>query len=546
LTADCDTDVSLAVFHQTLDGAGHTLTAHDPPGGNFMGAVLSNNRMWLDVENLTVEGTGFATNCSTSLTGISFTGAGGNLNGVNIENITQHNDCQLGWAVTANNAAVVNVTNMVATGYQKAAILAQGPMGLNVSASTLGPPDSLQGVIAQNGIQYGGTGVDAGTYGTISQSTIYGSGSGHASDPGTAVLLYGAPNVTISNNTITGAGTDLGVAVATDTVDTPNIASTGVTISHNHIARTAPDSPDSFGIGVSVNPPTVNAQPVQLHASADASSATLICNTFSGWKTNIGDATQAPCVIPGSSGYWLATARGQVSNFGAAHFHGSAAGMALRAPVVGIAHTPAGGYWLASTDGGVFGFAAPFLGSLGGTRLNAPVVGIAATPDGRGYYLVSADGGVFTYGDAHFKGSTGNVRLNEPIVGLAVTADNRGYYLVAADGGVFTFGDARYRGSLGGTPLAKPVVGMAVDTATSGYWLVAADGGLFTFHAPFVGSTANVHLVAPIVAVAATHDNRGYRFVASDGGVFCFGTAHFQGSLTAAPPDTVVDIASTG
>ena len=58
--------------------------------------------------------------------------------------------------------------------------------------------------------------------------------------------------------------------------------STNVTISFNQIGRTSADAPpDDPGIGVDVDHPT--------------SSATLICNTFSGWITNIVGAVQISC-----------------------------------------------------------------------------------------------------------------------------------------------------------------------------------------------------------------------------------------------------------
>ena len=60
-----------------------------------------------------------------------------------------------------------------------------------------------------------------------------------------------------------------------------------------------------------------------------------------------------------------------------------------------------GGYWLVAADGGVFRFGdATFHGSAGGIQLNKPIVGMAVTPDGGGYWLVASDGGVFRYGDA--------------------------------------------------------------------------------------------------------------------------------------------------
>jgi hypothetical protein len=135
---------------------------------------------------------------------------------------------------------------------------------------------------------------------------------------------------------------------------------------------------------------------------------------------------------------------------------------ALNAPIVGIASTTAGPYWLAAADGGVFGLdQAPFLGSMGGQPLNSPIVGIAATPDGGGYWLVAADGGVFSFGDASFYGSMGGQRLKAPVVGIASTPDGGGYWLAAADGGVFSFGDAAFMGSTGALHLNAPIVGIA-------------------------------------------------------------------------------------
>ncbi|MGH9102569.1 MAG: glycoside hydrolase family 3 N-terminal domain-containing protein, partial [Acidimicrobiales bacterium] len=76
---------------------------------------------------------------------------------------------------------------------------------------------------------------------------------------------------------------------------------------------------------------------------------------------------------------------------------------------VALSGTPDGhGYWLVASDGGVFAYGdAGFYGSAGGIRLSRPVVGMAPTPDGHGYWLVASDGGVFAYGDAGFYGSSG-------------------------------------------------------------------------------------------------------------------------------------------
>jgi hypothetical protein len=80
---------------------------------------------------------------------------------------------------------------------------------------------------------------------------------------------------------------------------------------------------------------------------------------------------------------------------------------------------------------------------------------------GSGYWVVSSDGGVFTYGDAGFFGSLGGQRLNAPITDIIPTPTRQGYWLVASDGGIFSFGDASFFGSPASIGVKAPVVGMA-------------------------------------------------------------------------------------
>ena len=232
-------------------------------------------------------------------------------------------------------------------------------------------------------------------------------------------------------------------------------------------------------------------------------------------------------------GYRFVASDGGIFDFGSAGFFGSAGGMPINQPVVGMADTPStNGYWLVASDGGIFSYGdAQFFGSTGALRLNKPIVGMAATPDGLGYWLVASDGGIFAFGDAQFFGSTGSLRLNKPIVGMAATPDGLGYWLVASDGGIFSYGDAQFFGSTGSLVLNKPIVGMAAGPGGNGYWLVASDGGIFTYgSATFHGSMGGVPLNQPVVGIAATPDAGGYWEVASDGGIFNFGDAQFFGS----------------
>ncbi len=210
---------------------------------------------------------------------------------------------------------------------------------------------------------------------------------------------------------------------------------------------------------------------------------------------------------PGGSGYWLAASDGAVFGSGplaggAPPVYGSAAGLSLRAPVVGIASTPSGrGYWLIGRDGGVFAYGdAPFEGAFSPydcitVALDQPgvcptsasaqpsqpdVVALAATPSGHGYWLITASGQLDTKGDALFYGTV-TQRLNGPVVAMAATPSGHGYWIVAADGGVFAFGDATFYGSMGGRRLNGAVFAISPTAAGRGYWLAAADGGVFAF-----------------------------------------------------------------
>jgi len=219
------------------------------------------------------------------------------------------------------------------------------------------------------------------------------------------------------------------------------------------------------------------------------------------------------------------------------------------APSSGASGTFAGGgnTVTVNTDSNGVAVAPQFTANLvpGGYIVTASVPGInppaafslvnQASSSSAGYWLVSSDGGVFSYGTAHFYGSAGAIHLARPIVGMAATPDGGGYWLVASDGGIFTFGDARFFGSTGAERLAAPIVGMAATPDGGGYWLVASDGGIFTFgDARFHGSTGAEHLVSPIIGISPTADGGGYTLAASDGGIFTFGDAGFYGSASAA------------
>ena len=309
LTEDCATMETLTVpaTITTVDGGNNTISATDIGSDQWDGAILTNATpgQTMTIQNLTVEGPvgGFqvCTEALNSLVGILFADANGSLNNVIVDHIWQQPNpsdepsCQTGRAIVARGIGTqrtVTITNTTVRDYQKNGIEARGTVTMNVSGSTMGPPNNQEGLIAQNGLAY-----VLGASGTAANNpAIYGSGDNAQPPPegpadGTAVILYGATNVTVDHNTIIGAKTDIGIAVVA--------GSTGIVISFNSVTRSAPDTPDLTGIGIGVNPPGARVSVTDaVDPVGEGAAATLICNTFSGWIAgrNIVGAVQISCV----------------------------------------------------------------------------------------------------------------------------------------------------------------------------------------------------------------------------------------------------------
>ena len=224
---------------------------------------------------------------------------------------------------------------------------------------------------------------------------------------------------------------------------------------------------------------------------------------------------------PTGNGYWLVSTDGGVFTFGSARFAGAASGQPLSGPIVDIAPTPdGGGYWLAGSDGSVlpFGDATSF-GSLAGGPIPHRVVAITPTTDGGGYWLLTAEGGVFTFGSAKFFGSLPGINVNARAVDLLARPQADGYWIVDDAGGVHPFGGAPDVGSLQSAKVAPAgkVVGGAVTPTGGGYWLASLAGGVYTF-----GDAAALPVspIAPgqhVVGIAAALGGAGYWVAASDG-----------------------------
>jgi hypothetical protein len=164
LTASCTTTAPLTIPNgDTLNGAGFTITGADSSPGAFSGAVLSNAGASMNIEDLNIVGQFKYNGCVRgSLYGILFSNASGTVNKVSVTGITEVNGpsdgsgCQVGTAIRANGLAApadtVTITNTTVSDYNKNGLTAGGSfMTMNVSNSTIGPPASLAGTIAQNG-----------------------------------------------------------------------------------------------------------------------------------------------------------------------------------------------------------------------------------------------------------------------------------------------------------------------------------------------------------------------------------------------------------
>ena len=237
LNANCTTDQTILIPNGfTLDGQGRTITAVDPPGGHFVGAVVKNAGASAKVKNLTVTVSGLADICDADndrLRGILFEGASGSIKDTIVRDINQGaSGCQEGNAIEVRNAPfdgthpntkVVQVEHNVVSRYQKTGILANGDVKVEVDSNTvtgLGPVN----YIAQNGIQLG-----FGALGDVQDNKV----SANVYTPQTAassgILLVSAGNGILVNNNTVGTS-DVGIwVISTNNARVKNSKVTGST-----------------------------------------------------------------------------------------------------------------------------------------------------------------------------------------------------------------------------------------------------------------------------------------------------------------------------
>jgi len=273
LAADCTATATIMVPDGiTLNGNGKTITVE----GGFTGAVVENAAAAaaMSIENLTIQGSSLFTGTCAPIVGILLSNAGGSLTNVHVVGMTRNDGCQTGLGIWINvtSARTVTITGSSASEFQKAGLVANGPVTIDVSGSTFGPPDSRligTGVIATNAVQ-----ISRGAGGTFTGNTVIGGGSGHPDAGSTGIVVFEAADVTITGNTIGGLGLDTGILVAD---------STGITIDANHITHTGADFENYFdtaGIFVDEN----------------SSRVFTTGNTLSDWNEPIVDARTEPYI----------------------------------------------------------------------------------------------------------------------------------------------------------------------------------------------------------------------------------------------------------
>ena len=214
LVADCTTDHTIRVPNGwTLDGAGHSITAIDPAGGHFLGAVVANGGTSANVRKLTVTASNLSNDvCDAGvdrLRGILFDNASGSITDNVVTGVEQGNSgCQEGNAIEVRNfkangstgtpKRTVTISGNKVSNYQKNGITANGGLAATITGNTV-IGDGLIDHIAQNGIQVGYS-----ASATITNNVVNDNFYSPPDYEGCGILLYQAGNVKSSSNTLSG------------------------------------------------------------------------------------------------------------------------------------------------------------------------------------------------------------------------------------------------------------------------------------------------------------------------------------------------------
>lgn len=252
LQNNCTTDGTIFIPNGfELRGFNRTITAIDPPGGHFVGAVVRNAGGSASVTRLRVTTSGLDDVCDAGdarLRGIMLDGASGRISFNTVTNINQgQSGCQEGNGIEVRNAPFdgthpgtksVLVNENTVRDYQKTGIVANGDLSVDVNHNTVGASFVDNELIAANSIQLG-----FGATGLVRYNDITGNQyCGSADDTWSAAILLFAPGAgaTVAHNTIVG-NSDVGIY--TD--------GTGASIDHNRVNDVGADC-NQFGYDIGI------------------------------------------------------------------------------------------------------------------------------------------------------------------------------------------------------------------------------------------------------------------------------------------------------
>jgi len=261
LTSDCTTDATILIPNgYTLDGRNHTITATDPQGGHFVGAVVKNSGALAHVTKLRITTTGLANVCdsgSDQLRGILFDGASGTIQKSTISHLNQGaSACQEGNAIEVQNFSTngsippvqtVKITGNRVSAYQHSGIVCDGYVNCLVRSNVVGA-SAAQAKQPANSIE-----IRYGARAILEKNEVSGnSWAGSAKFVSTAILLrYAADGTLVRHNRLSGGNADIGIYAYTD----------GATVENNQVYETGQDlNKAGWDVGIFVYSPANKAE----------------------------------------------------------------------------------------------------------------------------------------------------------------------------------------------------------------------------------------------------------------------------------------------
>jgi hypothetical protein len=199
LVADCTTDTTIQLpAGFTLNGAKHLITAVDPAGGNFNGAVVANEVVdsTINVKNLVIDMPNLATGNCVFVQGISFNQASGAITGNTILHVGQSGYCP-------NTGTGISVGAPLFSSPQVVAI--SGNKVLLASANALFVSGPFDAAVTENEFSINNLGTDAVEFlaqsGSFTQNTIETDPNGQDNQEA-FVIFNNVANVKVTSNTI--------------------------------------------------------------------------------------------------------------------------------------------------------------------------------------------------------------------------------------------------------------------------------------------------------------------------------------------------------